>query len=189
MTLRHLLVICCLAATTLLIVGVASAHFFDGRYADNDQHRFVSIESNDSHFEELDEHFSPSMYWDFEVDTDNDINTINDGRQSSVPGTNVDVYWYATDQNNFSKPTVLGDATCMVTMSDNKCDQFRVRFNEDRLIGSSTAQKGHTVCHEISHTFGANNGLTEDNGCWPQSKYSLDTDLNSHEIDHLKDRY
>ena len=129
------------------------------------------------------------MYSDYELDTANDINTINDGRQAAVPHARVDVYWYAADESHFSRPTILGDATCMKTMSNNKCDQFRIRFNEDTLIGNSASQVGHTVCHEIGHTLGSDDGLAEDEGCWPQSKYSLDTDLTVHEIDHLKDKY
>ena len=181
--------------STLMAIGViltqdiARADYFGGRYADNDQHRYASIESKDSHHNELNPFVTDSMHSDYELDTDNDINTINDGRQSAVPGTHVDVYWYAADESHFSRPSVLGDATCKKTMSNNKCDQFRIRFNEDKLIGNTAGQIGHTVCHEIGHTLGSDDGLTDDEGCWPQSKYSLGTDLIDHEINHLKDRY
>jgi len=173
----------------LLIYNIAYADFFGGRYADNDQHRFASIETNDAHHSELDPFVTDSMYWDYEVDTDEDINTINDGHQSGVPGTHVDVYWFASDKSQFSKPSVLGDATCMVTMSNNKCDQFRIRFNEDKLIDHTDSQKEHTVCHEIGHTLGSDDGSTDSEGCWPTSAYSTDGDLSDHEIAHLKDRY
>ena len=185
------LVVCSIliAIGMLLLHNIAAAHYFGGRYADNDQLRYASIESNDSHYNELNPFVTDSMHSDYELDTDNDINTINDGRQSAVPSARVDMYWYAADESHFSRSTILGDATCMKTMSNNKCDQFRVRFNEDTLIGNTASQVGHTVCHEIGHTLGSDDGLTEDEGCWPQSKYSLDTNLTVHEIDHLKDRY
>lgn len=173
----------------LLSKSIAIAHYFGGRYADNDQHRYASMESNDAHHSELNPFVTDSMHSEYELGTDNYINTINDGRQSGVPGTHVDVYWYAADKSHFSRPTVLGDATCMKTMSNNKCDQFRIRLNEDVLIGNTARQIGHTVCHEIGHTLGSDDGLTDKEGCWPQSKYSLGTDLIPHEIDHLKDKY
>ena len=163
--------------------------FFGGRFADNDQHRYASIESNDAHFDELDPYFSGSMFSDYEVDTDNDINTINNGRQTNRPANHVDVYWYATSQNNLPSSTAVGSSTCVSPMSNNKCDQFRIKFSEDNLIGSSHEQLAHTVCHEIGHTFGSDDGHTASVGCWPQSTFSLDGDLSDHEVDHLRDRY
>ena len=129
------------------------------------------------------------MHYDYEVDTDEYINTINDGQQSGTPGTHVDVYWYATDEDNLPDPSYWGVARCMVTMSNNKCDQFRILFNEDRLLSKSASVIGHPVCHEIGHTFGSDDGSQESEGCWPYYEYSTNSDLSQHEIDHLKERY
>lgn len=185
-----------IASLLLIIVTVAVlapeltfAHYFGGRYADNDQHRYASIEETDAHHDELDPFVVDSMYWDYEYATDFDINTINDGRHSIIPGTHVDVYWKVTPKEDMPQPTAFGATKCMVTMGGNKCDQFRIKFSEDRLIGSSDAQKAHTVCHEIGHTFGSDDGLKESTGCWPQSRFSLDGDTNDHEIKHLKHQY
>ena len=100
----------------------------------------------------------------------------------------VDMYWFATDQSNFSRTTVLGDAYCL-NSSNNVCTQFRVRFNEDTLIPASEAQKWHTTCHEIAHTLGSDDGDTRTTGCFPQSAYSLGRDLTTHEVGHLNARY
>ena len=178
-----------LVTVAVLAPELSFAHYFGGRYADNDQHRYASIEETDAHHDELDPFVVDSMYWDYEYATDSDINAINDGRQSIKPGTHVDVYWFVTPQSDMPKSTALGAATCMVTMGGNKCDQFRIKFSEDRLIGSSDVQKAHTVCHEIGHTFGSDDGLKESTGCWPQSKFSLDGNTNDHEIKHLKHQY
>ena len=67
------------------------------------------------------------MHYDYEVDTDEYINTINDGRQSGTPGTHVDVYWYATDEDNLPDPSYWGVARCMVTMSNNKSLRVNVK--------------------------------------------------------------
>lgn len=183
-----------LGAIAGLSLGVAvwspaSADFFGGRYADNDQHRYASTESNNADHNALDPAFSGSMYSDFELDTGSDINTINDGRSTGQPPSTVDVYWFAADQSVFSHPGVWGDALCVDTQGSNHCDQSRVRFNEDTLIGASSTQQAHTICHEISHTLGSDDGDTDNKGCFPQSGFSLDGDLDGDEIDHLQAQY
>lgn len=185
-----LVVLAAVAALAVAFASTASADFFGGRYADNDQHRYQSIECNDADHTELNKYVKGSMRKDYEDQTNDDINTILTPRDcGTIPPSTVDVYWYATDKNNLPSPTAWASVKCVDTLSNNKCDQFRMRFNEDTLVGASKPQKKHTVCHEIAHTLGSDDGDQSPDGCFPQSTVSLAKKLNQHEINHLKAKY
>lgn len=178
------------AAAALLVGGVlwvsqiiAAADFFGGRYADDTTHHFVSIESNNADFEELDGKFTAAMQ---HLDATTQMRDVKRNRHDYVSW--VDAYWYATDQSNFSNPTVNGDTTCMAALASNRCDRFRVRFNEDRLWRSNRRIR-RTACHEILHTVGFDDGWTGNSGCLPGwgtgPGFSDDIYMNTHEKNHI----
>lgn len=86
----------------------------------------------------------------------------------------VDVRWWATDQNNFRTTGVLATVVCRIdgNATRNECDSFDMRFNEDNYFGRTDRQQDHTVCHELAHTIGSDDGLDLSIGCFPQSSFS-----------------
>lgn len=165
-----------------VLVGVtpAGADYFGGRYADSSIHTYCSSETTSSDYNELQPKVKASM---------DHLAAVTDMYASATSCTSTtDFYWYATDQSNFTSSTVLGGTTCVNTLSDNKCDRFRIRFNEDQLDRTNT-QIRHTACHEISHSLGSDDGLTVSTGCFPQSSYSDGISHTTHEIYHINAQY
>ena len=56
-------------------------------------------------------------------------------------------------------------------------------FNEDNYFTRTDQQQDHTVCHELAHTLGSDDGLQLSTGCFPQSTFSSDRNLTNAEID------
>ena len=61
-------------------------------------------------------------------------------------------------------------------------------INEDRLWRTDQ-QIRHTVCHELAHTVGSDDGDTRSDGCFPTSGHSTDIFWNTHEINHINARW
>lgn len=174
-----------LGCALVLLVGIASAssaywmHFFNGPegYADSRHHTYCSSESSAADRDRLDGFIDASMLH---------LSRQTVMTKSSIScSTSTDFYWFAT---NFTDPDILATVECKNSLPGNKCDRFRMQFNEDHL-NRTNRQVRHTACHEISHTVGSSDGLTSVNGCFPQSRYSDGTSHVTHEIRHIDDHY
>lgn len=177
---RAVLVASVIAVALVTIQQPVLAHYFSGRYADSAIHTYCSSENTQADYDRLQPFVSASM-------VHLDAATVMSDSAVSC-STSTDFYWYATPPSSFSKPTTLGDATCVNTLSNNECDRARVRFNEDKL-NRTDQQVRHTVCHEISHTLGSDDGHTATSGCFPQSSFSDGIYHTTHEKNHINAYY
>ncbi|HTE50895.1 MAG TPA: hypothetical protein VK698_08505 [Kofleriaceae bacterium] len=165
--------------------GTAGAHGFPGPYADNSSHTFVSIEPTESEFLYWN-HFVYYTYTQYGDRTD--LSTSERGWNDYTATT--DVYWYTLDQWAFDMDypgvTVHGDSLCVAPMSDNKCDQFRVRISNG-AAATSEANQWQLVCHEFGHTVGFDDSIPEPGlGCMSGGGAGW---LSDHEIAHINERY
>lgn len=101
----------------------------------------------------------------------------------------VDVVWWAADESSFRTTSVLADVTCPRTLANNRCDSFHLKFNEDNYFGRTDLQQDHTVCHELAHTIGSDDGSTSPWGCFPQSRFSSGRFLTSNEQTVINNHY
>lgn len=157
--------------------------FFGGPYADDESHSIRTIESTASHRD--------GIWTDIrERITHYDRTTVMDLWETTRTNSWVDVRWWATDRNNFRTTSVLADVTCRIDglASRNECDSFDMRFNEDNYFTRTDRQQDHTVCHELAHTIGSDDGLNRDVGCFPQSGFSDARNLSGPEKDVINDR-
>jgi hypothetical protein len=171
-----------LVAGSVLLVAApssgVSAHYFGGRYADDRSHVFVSTETTNSHFNTLDPIFTAAMA---HLDAVTVMWDVKRARNDFV--STVDIYWFATPSSSFSNPNTVADTTCIVAAAAaNRCDSFRVRFNESYL-GNTANEIRHDTCHEILHTVGADDGGSFSDGCLGSNQTAIY--MNQHEKDHV----
>lgn len=172
----------------LVTVPVANAqveNFFGGPFADGRDHYFVSIESTEGHFLYLNHFMHFTMFNQYNARTD----IVAHERARHDYQSWVDLYWYGTSSANYDNPAALADATCMAALAGNRCDRFRVRFNEDLIFSRTHEQNWHTMCHEVAHTIGSDDGATDSIGCFPQSSFSTGGFLTDAEITLINNRY
>lgn len=162
--------------------GVANAHFFGGRYADNATHTYCSSESDDQDKAKVAPFVNDSM-------EHLENATVMSTNRFDCTDT-IDVYWYVAPASDMPfGPDTLAFAQCVDPIADNRCQRARIAFNKAKL-DRTDRQIRHTACHEISHTVGSDDGLESDSGCFPQSTYSNDIYHNTHEkSDHINPRY
>lgn len=163
-----------------LNAGMASAHNFGARKADNGTHTYCSSESDDQDRARMAPFVNNSMD---HLDNATDMTT----NRFDCTDT-IDVYWYVAPASDMPVAGALAFEQCVDLLPDNRCQRARIAFNKAQIDRADRAVR-HTTCHEISHTVGSEDTADGDTGCWPQSRYSDDIYHNSHETGHINDRY
>ncbi len=165
------------AATLFIAVTPVNAHFFGGRFADSRDHHFVSQEGTNYHHFILDDAMTVQMA---HLDAVTVMWDVKRARFDYVSW--VDLYWYATPATNMSSPTTVASVVCQVGIGSDRCDRFRMKYNEN-YINNPSAEIRHDVCHEILHSVGADDGGSFSDGCLGSNQTA--TNMNSHEIGHI----